>query len=528
MFGPTRDASFICGPVNAAAALQLFHFHILTQIALRQIAALAPVVSGHFHQSELAAVLTRHLALLSLLTRQEVSAGESDVHTNRTSSTVTGLGLSAAMYHPHQQRSQPFLNAPRPPASQQQTNQQPADFQFPYPNQLPGEIGPAIGMQGRMDHHQMDHINRLNQHQGSGSGISQQRDFGSMPMPLPADNKSGFQQGVNWSNFPPPTKLFASQPPPSAGHQGTHLQNQNIQTGEQNWKPPVRDLPLPQHAGGGGENKTLYTPESAGSILASFGLSDEDLEVLSHYPDDQLTPDTLPFILRNIQMNKSGLQKPMASTSSVFPHNIRDGTVPSLHSSEVPSILSVTQTAGKIIDYGHASQQKYSSNTSKTFKREQLSGERTTRRYPATSSAAIPKMGKYKRPVLEHMDLSQNDEDYRRTSRERHRDQDYHRMSREKRRSHSPPGREFVASHKSHHVDRDYRYLEPKLRSEGSSKLPLSTSPEARPHGSSKNLPTPAMISDFAAVAPTVYPHTCSLCNTNCDQEKVSTITCLY
>lgn len=79
--------------MNAAAALQLFQFHILPQITVRQVAALAPViVSGHFHQSELAAVLTHHCALLSLLTRQEVSSGELDIHTNRTSSTVTGLG----------------------------------------------------------------------------------------------------------------------------------------------------------------------------------------------------------------------------------------------------------------------------------------------------------------------------------------------------------------------------------------------------------------------------------------------------
>lgn len=425
------------------------------------------------------------------------------------------------MYHPRQQRPQPFLNAPRPPASQQLNNQQSMDFQFPYHNQRPGEIGSVLGMQGRMD-----------QRQGPGSGISQQRDFGSIPMPLPADNQSGLQQGVNWSSYQPPAKLFASHPP-STDYQGTHLHNQKGQSGAPNWKPPVHDLPLPRTqlshtAGGRGESKTLYTPESAGSILASFGLSNEDLEVLSHYPDNQLTPDTLPFILRNIHINKSGMQKQMASTSSTFSRNVDDEAGPSMRSSEVPSILTVTQTAGKVIDYGHASQQKYDSDTRKTFTREQLSNESTTRMYSATSSAAIPKTGKYKTPVLEHIDLSQKEEDYRRTGREKHRDTDYRRMTRDKRRSYSPPGREFIPSSKSLHGNKDYRYLESKLRSDGSSKRPRSTSSESRPHDSSNNFPTPTMISDFDAAPPKVYPHTCSLCNTNCDQEKVSTIMWLY
>lgn len=35
--------------------------------------------------------------------------------------------------------------------------------------------------------------------------------------------------------------------------------------------------------------QSRYTKESASSILASFGLSNEDLEELSRYPDEQLT-----------------------------------------------------------------------------------------------------------------------------------------------------------------------------------------------------------------------------------------------
>uniref|UniRef100_A0A096M884 Zinc finger protein 638-like n=1 Tax=Poecilia formosa TaxID=48698 RepID=A0A096M884_POEFO len=191
--------------------------------------------------------------------------------------------------------------------------------------------------------------------------------------------------------------------------------------------------------------------ESAGSILASFGLSNDDLEVLSHYPDDQLTPDTLPFILRDIQLKKSGKQKSVSSTSSSsYSHNVTPTGSSQSHSAEVPSLLTVTQTAGKVIDYGHASRGTEESGTRETFKREQLSSERT---------------------------------------------------------------------------DRDYRQVESKqrlpseTRSEDSSRRSPSSSSASR-HGSSKKLPTPTMISDFAAVSPKVFPHTCSLCHIQCDQEK--------
>lgn len=48
--------------------------------------------------------------------------------------------------------------------------------------------------------------------------------------------------------------------------------------------------------------QSRYTKESASSILASFGLSNEDLEEPSRYPDEQLTPENMPLILRDIRM----------------------------------------------------------------------------------------------------------------------------------------------------------------------------------------------------------------------------------
>ncbi|XP_054461246.1 zinc finger protein 638-like [Anoplopoma fimbria] len=455
------------------------------------------------------------------------------------------------MYHHHsqQQGPPPFSNGPRPPHHQQPPNQhqnrppsnmlsQGMGFQFPRPTQLPDELESALAIRGArdMDHRLIDHMNQ-HQNQGSGSGISQHGSYGSNPITLTSDNQPGRQQGVDWSSYQPPTKLFAS-PPPSASHQsqrqqGPQQQPQSSHAGTSipSWTAPVSDSPSPQArhphgggSGGSGDGQALYTPESAGSILASFGLSNEDLEVLSHYPDDQLTPDTLPFILRDIQINKTGNKKTAASTSSSsFSRSIHDMPLPPSRSSpltrsrspDVPSLLTVTQTAGKVIDYGHASRAKDETSTRETFKRERLSNERTVKMYQSSSSA--PKVDKVERRQvrLEHSDSS------------KHGDRDYRRTSSDHRKSSRSPGREFPPSSKSRNLDRDYRRDGPKPRppseakSEASSRRSLSSSSGSRPHSSSsKKLPTPTMISDFSAVSPKVYPHTCSLCHTQCDQEK--------
>ncbi|XP_031444544.1 zinc finger protein 638 [Phasianus colchicus] len=103
-------------------------------------------------------------------------------------------------------------------------------------------------------------------------------------------------------------------------------------------KPPAR---LPEQSAAA---QNRYTPESASSILASFGLSNEDLEELSRYPDDQLTPENMPLILREIRMRKMG------------------HPLPGLHSQSRGEVMSGTSGVaikGKVIDYGHASKYGY-------------------------------------------------------------------------------------------------------------------------------------------------------------------------
>lgn len=550
-----RGTHFIFGPVAGAAAvsaLQLAQIETQAHNALQQLATLATTTIGHQCHNRFAAALAPQLAPLSLLKRHKGSTFGFNVDTISKTYRTTRPYLPAAMYHHHsqQQGPQPFSNGPRlphhqPPPNQHQ-NRSPSDmlsqvmgFQFPRPTQLPDELESALSIRGArdMDHRLIDHMNQPNQHQnqGSGAGISQHGNYSANPATLTSDNQPAHQQGVDWSSYQPPTKLFASAPP-SASHQSQRHQrpqqqpqSSHVGANTPSWTAPVSDTPSPQarHAlgsvGGGVDGQSLYTPESAGSILASFGLSNEDLEVLSHYPDDQLTPDTLPFILRDIQINKSGNQKTVASSSSSsFSHSIRDIPLPSSHSSplarsqspEVPSLLTVTQTAGKVIDYGHASRANDESSTRETFKREPLSSERTVKMYPSSSSATKVDKTERRQVHLEHTEPS------------KHGDQDYRRTSSDHRKSSRSPGREFPS--KARNLDRDYRRDRPKprlsseTRSEDSSRRSPSSSSDSKPISSSKKIPTPTMINDFSAVSPKVYPHTCSLCHTQCDQEKVS------
>ncbi|NXI89084.1 ZN638 protein, partial [Rhipidura dahli] len=90
-----------------------------------------------------------------------------------------------------------------------------------------------------------------------------------------------------------------------------------------------------------------YTPESASSILASFGLSNEDLEELSRYPDDQLTPENMPRILREIRIRKLGHAVPGLHAAS-------RGEEPAAEGGGGGATIK-----GKVIDYGHASKYGY-------------------------------------------------------------------------------------------------------------------------------------------------------------------------
>ncbi|XP_073699173.1 uncharacterized protein [Garra rufa] len=67
--------------------------------------------------------------------------------------------------------------------------------------------------------------------------------------------------------------------------------------------PP--DRPQTEEAEPGKQTMLHFPTENLIKALSSLGLSLEDLEVLSHCPDNELTTEKLPFIIQDIQQRKS-------------------------------------------------------------------------------------------------------------------------------------------------------------------------------------------------------------------------------
>ncbi|KAM7366542.1 hypothetical protein PAMP_015976 [Pampus punctatissimus] len=118
---------------------------------------------------------------------------------------------------------------------------------------------------------------------------------------------------------------------------------------------PVQDKPASPTE----SSRPKYTSESAANILQSVGLEQEDLEHLIAYPEDQLTPGNLPFILRQIRIQKAkraataGQSKPYpepprTTRSGMDSFSNSGGT--EIHQKETAS--SILQPS-KVIDYGH-------------------------------------------------------------------------------------------------------------------------------------------------------------------------------
>ncbi|XP_051508135.1 zinc finger protein 638 [Myxocyprinus asiaticus] len=247
-----------------------------------------------------------------------------------------------------------------------------------------------------------------------------------------------------------------------------------------------------------------YTSESASNILASFGLSNEDLELLSHYPDDQLTPDNLPFILRDIRMRKSK-------------RNISDIDARS-------KLMDSDPRHGNVIDYGHSSKFGYPEESSVGYASEHQHKE-------------SPKYGReVSGPPFSGMDITKPPQPCQAAS--------------------GPA--EVPKIQKPPPVDSRPTKIIPARPSASQSILPLSSRPPSQmpppsqippqlgvhplmtiddiSRGPSSNwipflsppvsvptlkrLPTPTMMNDYSAATPRIFPHTCSLCNIECVQIK--------
>ncbi|XP_036407663.1 zinc finger protein 638 [Megalops cyprinoides] len=385
-------------------------------------------------------------------------------------------------------------------------------FQLPQrPAPLPQDVESTIDMHIRGAREEVRMLNQMMHQQkladprlrkeARDEGLSQGGGFPPQRVPGRPDDQSA----VDWSGYQTPNKLFASQvmaqpSPPAQMFQPSGFGSPaGVARGGGESQPPP---PLPVAAGD--RRPSRYTSESASSILASFGLSNEDLELLSHYPDEQLTPDNLPFILRDIRVRKESKR--------------------TLSEMEPPRASPGEPRPSKVIDYGHSSKFGYSEDSPDSFKREQLPAEPL--KYardgavggPAFASAdakrlqsgGIPPAKKAPMELRKHP--SGMEDKTAKTA-----------PSRDPGPKPLPgPGRSPALPPAPHHVRTNLVNL---TDSGGGPKpgypLPKSAwSPSFPPSNSatSKRLPTPTMMNDYSAASPRIFPHTCSLCNVECVQ----------
>lgn len=109
------------------------------------------------------------------------------------------------------------------------------------------------------------------------------------------------------------------------------------------YRPGYGNTPAPSTQSGGQSSAVQLFQDTmkATNILANFGLSNEDLEELSRYPDEKLTPENMPYILREIRMRKMNKQQPSSSYDQ--PYKLQDKD----YRREVQS---------SVVDYGHGQQ----------------------------------------------------------------------------------------------------------------------------------------------------------------------------
>ncbi|XP_077136463.1 zinc finger protein 638 isoform X2 [Ranitomeya variabilis] len=272
-----------------------------------------------------------------------------------------------------------------------------------------------------------------------------------------------------------------------------------------------------------------YTNESASSILESFGLSNEDLEELSRYPDDQLTPGNMPAILRDIRLRKIS----------------RPAPVPEQTPERRPAIEAAPSN---VIDYGHSSKYKY--NEPATSLRSYDSPRKEQKPLPAKKETVAPSIAKPQITPEKKMDnkiptLSGSRKPVWQSSSKPDRSNNKTLVGKAPApvtavvtvtTTESPviaikadattipdvvppvqaeltPAVQIVAGVSQ--VTYQPPAEKPAAGKEGY--VPVLSQEEAQ---KMKKLPTPSMMNDYYAASPRIFPHICSLCNVECRHLK--------
>ncbi|XP_056585412.1 zinc finger protein 638 isoform X2 [Triplophysa dalaica] len=285
---------------------------------------------------------------------------------------------------------------------------------------------------------------------------------------------------VDWSRYQAPSKLLASSSMDCSPSSSQMFQlsgfGGSVGSRLSGSQPPPGQQPL------------RYTSESASSILASFGLSNEDLELLSHYPDDQLTPDNLPFILRDIRMRK--VKRNVNARSELIDYDPR-----------------------QVIDYGHSSKFGYPEEGPDGFTSEHLPEEspKFVREVPA--------------PIFSGIGVKKHPQPCQAASGAAHVSSLQKPLAMDSRPTKTIPGRPAVSQAVQPPSQIPPLLGVPSIMNADNISGPPTANwiPFIPPPVSAtitKRLPTPTMMNDYSAATPRIFPHTCSLCNIECVQIK--------
>ncbi|XP_051256006.1 zinc finger protein 638 [Dicentrarchus labrax] len=113
------------------------------------------------------------------------------------------------------------------------------------------------------------------------------------------------------------------------------------------------DYPVPDKPAAPIEScQPQYTSESASNILLQFGLEKEDLDYLLSYPEDQITPANLPFILRQICIQKDKMAT-TAAQPKPYPEPQPTRSMSGGAGLRKKEMSSAARQPSKVIDYGH-------------------------------------------------------------------------------------------------------------------------------------------------------------------------------
>ncbi|XP_060922609.1 uncharacterized protein LOC132996282 [Limanda limanda] len=100
-------------------------------------------------------------------------------------------------------------------------------------------------------------------------------------------------------------------------------------------------------------SRPKYNTEAATDILLQFGLEKKDLDYLIAYPEEQMTPDNLPFILRQIRTHKTERAERTAIQPQPYPPPQPIRGVSGLDGFHGSGGSSAVLQPTKVIDYGH-------------------------------------------------------------------------------------------------------------------------------------------------------------------------------